>query len=818
MPALYRKLGFNFRRLSILVLYASLSLLLCGLNSGAAFAQTPVSSGGNLDVTFGGTGKVAPAPAGTQETINAVAVQPDGKIVVAGLATITGGTGFIVSRFNTDGSPDTAFGGGGSFRTTFGSNNGAAAYAVMIQPDGKIVIAGSGTDANNLKVFAVARFTSAGLLDTTFGTNGKATATFFVPSNFGFAAALQPDGKIVLAGYTGETNTPSDMAIVRFTSTGALDSNFGTNGKARFDFNNTSIDVAYALALQADGKIVIAGYSETAGNDVFALIRVTSTGLLDTTFGNGGKVSTDFAAGTSDIARGLTIGTDGRIIAVGATSINEQFDFAIAQYNSNGSPDTTFGTNGTVITDFPDGPTPRSNSALAVVIQPDNKFIVAGVAQVPPTQDFAIARYNTSGALDTSFGNGGRVTTDFGNTSTNFTNDTARALALQPDGRIIAGGVTVKTDNTTGYALARYIGMPTTTTANAGDIIITEFRFNGANSNATDEFVELYNAGATDIIVADTAGGAGWLLARSNGASGSNYLVPNGTFLPSHRHLLIANTGFSLQNSGGTNRAIPDLVSTFDLPANGGIALFASSLSTGTRLDAVAFSNVTNNLYYEGTPLTPISTTTGTLDQYSFVRKLNAGAPQDTGDNAADFVLISPTGVVGSTVAALGAAGPENLFAPIVKTPAQIVGQYLDPTTSGTVAPNRILENNTLKIRRTYTNNTGADIRRLRFRIIDLTTLNNRDAATEADLRVVSSTDETLSTAMGNKTALGLTREEPPDQTSTMLDGGLHTTLNASTITLTNPLRTGQSINVNFWLRRVAGGRFRFYVNIEALL
>lgn len=816
MPAPYRKFDFSFRRLLIPILYASLSLLLCGLNSGAAFAQAPASSGGNLDVTFAGTGKVAPLPSGNQESINAVAVQPDGKIVVAGLASITGGSGFIVSRFNTDGSPDTAFGGGGSFRTTFGSNNGAAAYAVMIQPDGKIVVAGSGTDANNLKVFAVARFTNAGLLDTTFGTNGKATATFFVPSNFGFAAALQPDGKIVVAGYTGETNTPSDMAIVRFTSTGALDSSFGTSGKARFDFNNTSIDVAYALALQADGKIVIAGYSETAGNDVFALIRVTSTGQLDATFGNGGRVSTDFAAGTFDIARGLAIGTDGRIIAVGATSINEQFDFAIAQYNPNGTPDTTFGTNGTVITDFPDGPTPRTNSALAVVIQPDNKFIVAGVAQVPPSQDFALARYNPTGALDASFGNGGRVTTDFGNT-TNAQNDTARALALQPDGRIIAGGVTVRTDNTTGYALARYIGTQTTTTANAGDIIISEFRFNGANSNSTDEFVELYNTAATDIIVADTAGGAGWLLARSNGAGGSNYLVPNGTLIPSHRHLLIANTGFTLQNSGGTNRAIPDLISTFDLPDNGGIALFASSLSTGTRLDAVGFSAVTNNLYYEGTPLPNISTTTGTLDQYSFVRKLNAGAPQDTGDNAADFVLISPTGVAGSTVAALGAAGPENLFAPIIKTPAQIAGQYLDPTTGGTLAPNRILENNTLKIRRTYTNNTGADIKRLRFRIIDLTTLNNRDASTEADLRVVSSTDETLSTAMGNKTALGLTREEPPDQTSTMLDGGLHTTLNASTITLTNPLRTGQSINVNFWLRRVAGGRFRFFVNLEAL-
>ena len=181
--------------------------------------------------------------------------------------------------------------------------------------------------------------------------------------------------------------------------------------------------------------------------------------------------------------------------------------------------------------------------------------------------------------------------------------------------------------------------------------------------------------------------------------------------------------------------------------------------------------------------------------------------------------MISTTGTVGGTPAALGAPGPETLFAPVYQSPAQISGQYLDPTAASTAAPNRVLENDILKFRRTYTNNTGVDVRRLRFRLIDLTTLNNTQGvpAPVADLRVISSQTETLPTVFGSKTARALTREEPPDQTTSTLDGGLHTTLSAETVTLTNPLHAGQSIDVNFWLRRVAGGRFRFFVNIEAL-
>ena len=350
--------------------------------------------------------------------------------------------------------------------------------------------------------------------------------------------------------------------------------------------------------------------------------------------------------------------------------------------------------------------------------------------------------------------------------------------------------------------------------------------FSGPNGNPIDEFVELYNNSNNDIMVSDPNGGAGWLLTSGSGAGStpprggklfrnfkssesvstvsSSLLIPNGTVLPAHRHFLITAAAFSLQNSGGINHAFPDLASTFDMPDNGGLALYASSLATGTRLDAVGFSSTGSAQFYEGTPLTPINAA-GAGEQDSVIRKINDAVVQDTNDNASDFILISTTATVGGTAAALGAPGPENLFAPVFKSPIQISGQYL--------------ENGILKIRRTTTNNTGTDVRRLRFRVFDLTTLNNTQGvpAPVADLRVISSQSESLNTAFGNTTALALTREEPPDQTTTLLDGGLHTTLSAETVTLTNPLRAGQSINVGYWLRIVAGGRFRFFVNIEAL-
>jgi uncharacterized delta-60 repeat protein len=814
------------RRLSISFL-ALLLLMLCGRSSQAA--------PGDLDPTFGTGGKViTPIGSSAYNAVRAVAIQPDGKIVTAGNV-VRATYDFGLVRYNTDGSLDTTFGTGGKVVTPIG-NSTDIAYAVAIQSNGKIVAAGT-TVGSGTYDFGLVRYNTDGSLDTTFGTGSKIVTPIGSREDQAFAIAIQPDGKIVAVGYTNSytgSSANDDFALVRYNTDGSLDTTFGTGGKVVTPIGSIG-DVAYAVAIQSNGKIVAAGYSQSDIYNTpenFALVRYNVDGTLDTTFGTGGKVVTPIGDSYS-VARGVAIQPDGKIIAAGYTSGYTQDrydDFALARYNVDGTLDTTFGTGGIVIT-----PAVTDDIAFAVAIQPDGKIIAAGYSAAQ-NYDFTSVRYNTNGTLDTTFGTGGIVATSIGPGNDE---DVAYGVAIQPDGKIIAAGYTY-TGSSYDCALARYLGTATTTVANAGDVIISEFRFSGPNGNATDEFIELYNNTSNDIMVSDPNGGAGWLLSCSNGTgstlqksrqlsqntkpsrrnvvASSDLLIPNGTVLPAHRHFLIANTGFSLQSSGGINHAFPDLTLSFDMPDNGGIALYASSVSTGTRLDAVGFSTAGSAQLYEGSPLTPIAAA-GANEQYSFIRKISNDVVQDTNDNAADFILISSTATVGGAAAALGAPGPENLFAPVYKSPAQIAGQYLDPTAPSIAQPNRVIESGVLKIRRTYTNNTGVDVRRLRFRVFDLTTLNNTQGvpAPVADLRVISSQNETLNTAFGSKTALALTREEPPDQTTTLLDGGLHTTLSADTVTLVNPLRAGQSINIAYWLRVVAGGRFRFFVNIEAL-
>jgi len=214
--------------------------------------------------------------------------------------------------------------------------------------------------------------------------------TDFGGSDYGFSVALQPDGKIVVAGYAG-----GDFALARYNSDGALDTSFGSGGKVTTDFGGSYHPDGFSVALQPDGKIVVAGY---AGGD-FALARYNSDGALDTSFGSGGKVTTDF--GGSDAGYSVALQPDGKIVVAGYAGL----DFALARYNSDGALDTSFGTGGKVTTDFSGG----RDVGYSVALQPDGKIVVAGYAGV----DFALARYNSDGALDTSFGSGGKVTTDF---------------------------------------------------------------------------------------------------------------------------------------------------------------------------------------------------------------------------------------------------------------------------------------------------------------------------------------------------------------------------------------------------------------------
>lgn len=342
---------------------------------------------------------------------------------------------------------------------------------------------------------------------------------------------------------------------------------------------------------------------------------------------------------------------------------------------------------------------------------------------------------------------------------------------------------------------------------NNGRLLISEFRLQGPVPTSTpiatgnergqlDEFIELYNN--TDAPQNITS-------YRIETSAGFSITLPDGVIMPPHGHFLIANAGYSLNGYATSDLSYQG----FDLEPTTGLALLDSSSNV---LDAVGFTG-SPAPYREGAGLSQAFFLPS--GEYSYVRKLVNTWPQDTGDNSADFIVVSTTA---SNSVILGAPGPENFSSPIVKTPSQMPGNYIDPMACASCPPNRVVEGTSprlLKIRRTYTNLTGSDMTRLRFRIIDLTTLHNQ-ASGEADLRVVSSNAEVINLLSGGtKTANALMLEAPPNQTPE--GGGINSTITDNTITLVAPLANNGQVSVNYWLRIVAGGRFRFFVNIEAL-
>ena len=225
-----------------------------------------------------------------------------------------------------------------------------------------------------------------GDLDTTFDTDGKVTTAIGTSDDNGTAVAIQSDGKIVAAGLS-LNGTSYDFALARYNTNGTLDTTFDTDGKVVTPFGS-SIDIAYSVAIQADGKIVAAGsYNNGTDND-FALARYNTNGSLDTTFDTDGKVVTSFGSGY-DVAHSVAIQSDGKIVAAGGYDNGTDWDFALARYNTNGSLDTTFDTDGKVVTPFGSG----DDEAYGVAIQSNGKIVVAGDGQVDAKHRFAVARY-----------------------------------------------------------------------------------------------------------------------------------------------------------------------------------------------------------------------------------------------------------------------------------------------------------------------------------------------------------------------------------------------------------------------------------------
>jgi uncharacterized delta-60 repeat protein len=433
--------------------YRPFVVAICALLVQLMGAPEAGAAAGDLDLSFDADGKVTTDFASSNDFAGPVVVQLDGKIVAGGI----GGDDFGLARYNTDGSLDPSFSGNGKVLTDF-TGLGTGFFAsfdqvngLALQPDGKTVAAGC---ANCRPAtlgggdFALARYNPDGSIDTTFGAGGRLITDFAGDSDAARGVVVQPDGKIVAAG-EAITATFHDFALARDNADGTLDSSFGTGGMVTTDFAGSS-DGAAAVVRQPDGKIVAAGFATFGPSPaVFALVRYNTDGSLDLTFGSGGKVTTDFGGSTESLSS-LALQGDGKLVAAGSHDTGTPgnvSDIALARYNSDGTLDGSFGTAGMVITDFAGS----NDQGGGVALQSDGKIVVAAVdTSVFDVLDFGVVRYESNGALDATFGTGGRVTTDFAG-GTDFDG----GVAVQADGKIVAAGG-AEIGSTFDFALARY--------------------------------------------------------------------------------------------------------------------------------------------------------------------------------------------------------------------------------------------------------------------------------------------------------------------------------------------------------------------------
>jgi len=398
--------------------------------SSGNFAVARYLANGNLDGDFGTGGKVVTDFSGLQDSGLSLTLQPDGKIVVAGFSDNGDNNDFALARYDTEGNLDTSFGvaATGMVVTDFSNidypDTNDVAQSVTVQPDGKIVVAGFRLLGNDYD-FAVARYSANGTQEIIFGGDLGGL------NDIAYGVTLQPDGKMLVAGYSdaivdGDGVNDNNFALLRYNADTTLDTGFGEAGTGIVltDFGFLTNDLCFSVALQPDGKIVVAGHTFNGVSADFAVVRYNTDGSLDTSFGIDGKFAVDFGGDADEFGQSLTLQPDGKILVAGF-SFNANggiYDFAMARYTADGSLDTSFNGTGVLVTDIGGG---TDDEGRSVTVQPDGKIVVAGYS-VSGSPDFAMVRYNIDGSLDNTFN--GPPTDTLGG-SVNYT-ENAAAIAL----------------------------------------------------------------------------------------------------------------------------------------------------------------------------------------------------------------------------------------------------------------------------------------------------------------------------------------------------------------------------------------------------
>ncbi len=401
------------------------------------------SQSGVLDTSFGNNGIVSTVINGSYNLAQTSVVQPDGKIIVAGEAGEPSPMKLAVARYNADGSLDSSFGNSGTLLIQVGP---AKSYArnIAVQADGKILI-GAYTYDDVAADFAIVRLNENGALDNSFGNNGI-TIVDNGSHEIVDAMTILNDGKILLAG-----NNYNDFLSARFNTDGSLDVSYGANGWIATGFDSSDSQVKDA-ALQADGKFLLGGYSynNSTGVNSMAVARYNEDGSMDTTFGTAGKVNIN-SGNNEDYAAAIAIQSDGKILIGGYTYVGDnplRYDLVAVRLNTDGSLDANYGNNGIAISRAIEN---GQNYAEQMLLQPDNKLIIAGYASITDNYNLAMVRFDSNGNVDTTFGTEGKVSTDI-----NGRSDFGKTITIQPDNKIILSGYSYTNAGVAEIIVARY--------------------------------------------------------------------------------------------------------------------------------------------------------------------------------------------------------------------------------------------------------------------------------------------------------------------------------------------------------------------------